>query len=592
MAKKKEEKKEFVPSKYQSEIFDFIQHGEGNVVVEAAAGSGKTYTIIKCLELIKPEDKVLVTAFNKDIVEELKKKINLPNVDVKTLHGLGLRMLNSNFRKKIDQKPNTFKYQSYIYNNINELSEDKYYELDFKKRRQYLDNVIQLVEFGRYYLCTSIKDLEFIEERYGICTYTNEKEVALKVMEWGKSNIDTIDFTDMIWLPNELKLKPMGLIYDWIFVDECQDLQKAERELLLRCRKMSTRMACFGEGIQAINAFMGSDADSFQELRKLPNTISLPLSISYRCAENIVKYANKWNPTMESSGDGRTGKVLFDVSLDAVKDGDMIVCRTNAPLLQIYCKLVLLGKKCFIRGKDIGSNLKKLVESTKEKKLNINLRNKGVFSKLYDKLFDSIDDVMKKYHITFEMALEDMTIEEKLDTIEALYAIATGLQTSDELIERISSVFSDKKSNDGISLSTIHKAKGLEADNVYIACASLFDEMHCKHDWERQQEFNLEYVAYTRAKNTLGFLSEANMNKHFTNGMNIKEIREAVFKLYGRDKRCDVVIPTVDAAIGIMSNATKITRDPVNIKTITATTKTSRQSLKSITNKKVKKKKR
>lgn len=592
MAKKKtEEAKEFVPSKYQSAIFEFIQHGEGNVVVEAAAGSGKSCTIIKCLELIKPEDKVLVTAFNKDIVEELKKKISQANVEVKTLHGLGLKMLNSNFYKSIDPKPNGFKYQSYIYNNIHTLSDGEYDELNYKKRRQYLDNIIQLVEFGRYYLCTSVKDLEFVEERYGICTYSNEKEVTLKVMDWGKNNIDTIDFTDMIWLPNELKLKPIGLIYDWIFVDECQDLQKAERELLLRCRKMSTRMACFGEGIQAINAFMGSDADSFKELRKLPNTISLPLSISYRCAENIVKYANQWNPTMESSGDGRMGQVLFDVPLDNVKDGDMIVCRTNAPLLQIYCKLVLLGKKCFIRGKDIGANLKKLVEGTKEKKLNISLREKGVFSKLYDKLFDSIDDVMKKYHITFDMALEDMTIEEKLDTIEALEAIATGLHTSDELTERISNVFSDKKSG-GISLSTIHKAKGLEADNVYVACPSLFDEVHCKHDWEKQQEFNLEYVAYTRAKNTLGFLSETNINKHFSNGMNIKEVREAVFKLYGRDKRCDVVIPTVGAARDIMSNATSITREPINMKTITANTRTSKQTLKAIGNKKQKRKKR
>ena len=72
MAKKKTAI-EYEPSQYQKAIFDYIQHEKGNLVVEAAAGSGKTYTLVKALSLIPQDKRVLMTAFNKDIVKELTK---------------------------------------------------------------------------------------------------------------------------------------------------------------------------------------------------------------------------------------------------------------------------------------------------------------------------------------------------------------------------------------------------------------------------------------------------------------------------------------------------------------------------------------
>lgn len=104
-------------------------------------------------------------------------------------------------------------------------------------KKAYLDNIKKYVDFGRLYLCQTLKDLDFIEERYDIETIQDEKEIALKIMEWGKDELDAIDYTDMIWLPNKLFLKPYGLLYDYIMVDECQDLNKAERELILKCNK-------------------------------------------------------------------------------------------------------------------------------------------------------------------------------------------------------------------------------------------------------------------------------------------------------------------------------------------------------------------
>ena len=72
--KKNIKKKEYEPSKYQKAIYDFIKNGKGNLVVEAAAGSGKTTTLIKSLDFIDESKNILLVAFNRDIVAELKKE--------------------------------------------------------------------------------------------------------------------------------------------------------------------------------------------------------------------------------------------------------------------------------------------------------------------------------------------------------------------------------------------------------------------------------------------------------------------------------------------------------------------------------------
>jgi ATP-dependent exoDNAse (exonuclease V) beta subunit len=68
------------------------------------------------------------------------------------------------------------------------------------------------------------------------------------------------------------------------------------------------------------------------------------------------------------------------------------------------------------------------------------------------------------------------------------------------------------KKKEGIALSTIHKAKGLEANNVYIACPSLMPSRSATQDWEKEQEHNLMYVAFTRAKNKLVFLDGSELD--------------------------------------------------------------------------------
>ena len=92
------------------------------------------------------------------------------------------------------------------------------------------------------------------------------------------------------------------------------------------------------------------------------------------------------------------------------------------------------------------------------------------------------------------------------DSIHTLSILSERCRTKKELIKHIEQIF--KEESDGVCLSTIHKAKGLENDNVYILCNSSMPSKLAKQEWEIQQERNIQYVAYTRAKQRMGFVSE------------------------------------------------------------------------------------
>lgn len=496
---------EFVPSKYQQGIFDFIQHGNGNAVINALAGSGKTSTIVNAVKLIPSTCNALFIAFNKEIVKELEKKLEgVKNVQVKTLHSLGFLMIRRNLGTNIEI--DEYKYRTFIKKNIKQLSSADFDKMTTKLIQQYTDNVIQLCDLGRYNLAQCEKDLLQVSARHDIPIIDDECDAVLNVLKWGKENTTSIDFTDMVWLPYELTLNPIGLQYDYIFIDECQDLNAAQRELFLRCFRRGTRFIAVGDKKQAIYSFAGADAKSFAKLQSLPNTTTLPLPISYRCPKKVVNLANQFVDTMECREGAPDGEIVHNVSIKDIHDGDMVLCRTKMPLIKLYMRYLRMGVKSYVRGQDIGLNLLRMVDKTEQIMLNVSLQKDGVFARLYDDLFEERNRLMIKRGMDLEDATLSNQIMNKYDSIKALEILAEGLTSARDLHDRIENVFAE--SADGVCLSTIHKAKGLEANNVYILCKTLMPSRLATQDWEKEQEQNLMYVAYTRAKYKLGFVSE------------------------------------------------------------------------------------
>lgn len=499
----------FIPSKYQQDIFDFIQHGNGNSVINALAGSGKTSTIVNAVKLIPSTCNALFIAFNKEIVKELEKKLaGVKNVQVKTLHSLGLLMIRRNLGTNIEI--DEYKYRTFIKKNIKQLSSADFDKMTTKLIQQYTDNVIQLCDLGRYNLAQCEKDLLQVSARHDIPIIDDECNAVLNVMKWGRENTTSIDFTDMVWLPYELTLNPIGLQYDYIFIDECQDLNAVQRELFLRCFRRGTRFIAVGDKKQAIYSFAGADAESFAKLQNLPNTTTLPLPISYRCPKKVVNLANQFVDTMECREGAPDGEIVHNVSIKDIHDGDMVLCRTKMPLIKLYMRYLRMGVKSYVRGQDIGLNLLRMVDKTEQIVLNVSLQKDGVFARLYDDLFEERNRLMIKRGMDLEDATLSNQIMNKYDSIKALEILAEGLTSARDLHDRIENVFAE--SADGVCLSTIHKAKGLEANNVYILCKTLMPSRLATQDWEKEQEQNLMYVAYTRAKYKLGFVSETEIS--------------------------------------------------------------------------------
>lgn len=100
-----------------------------------------------------------------------------------------------------------------------------------------------------------------------------------------------------------------------------------------------------------------------------------------------------------------------------------------------------------------------------------------------------------------------------------------------------------------------------------------------KEPWELQQEANLEYVAYTRAKKKLGFLNEDIFTTYSSNAQQkasiLQNVKDKIFLLHGDKNRCSVVTPSAKAAKHIIANSTKIESKPSNaINISTQNTKT------------------
>lgn len=495
----------FTPSEYQLKFFDFILHGVGNAVIKASAGSGKTKTAVTAMKLIPRKQKCLFIAFNKSIADELSEKLkSYDNVNARTAHSLGFLMVKRNLGSDIEV--DEYKYRTYIKKHINELTSIEGITLTTNQVNEYIESITMLVDYSRFNLAQSVKEINEVAIKYDIPVLFDECEVALKCLEWGKEHTETIDYTDMVWLPVELSLKPLGLQYDWVFIDEAQDLSLMAIQLFLKCFKRGSRFVAIGDSDQCINLFAGANEEAFDFMCNYQNTQVFDLPITYRCAKNVVKLANSFVPTMLPRDNAPDGQVLNNCSTSRLKDGDMVICRSKSPLLKLYIKLLKRGVNCYIKGKDIGLNLIKVLESTKATELNSNLMKDGVFVQLYDGLFNERNKLMKKRGLDYKDATLSNLIMEKYDTINTLLILSEKMKNKDELIEKIKTIF--QEDTKGVCLSTIHKAKGLEADSVYILCHSTMPSKLAHHDWEKLQERNLIYVAYTRAKETLGFISE------------------------------------------------------------------------------------
>ena len=440
---------EFTPSPYQEAIFENILHGSSNMVINAVAGSGKSTTIVNALRLIPSKNRVLFIAFNKDIVETLKNKVGeVPNVNIMTYHSLGYSIVMEALKEKPEL--DEYKYMSYVRSNLSNLGYE-HNSITGSLFSSFLKNIEKLIDYARFNLCQSEREIEEIAEKYGVMLVANECEIVENTLKWGKNSLKTVDYTDMVWLPYELDLKPKKHVYDWIFVDEAQDSSPVQQKLFLKCFRRGARFCAVGDSSQCINAWAGADVDAFKNFLKIPNTKEFPLPISYRCPKSVITMAQKYVPEIQATDDAIMGEIKYDVDPYSPKPGDMVLCRTTYPLVKLYAEYLRINKKSYIRGKDIGENLIETINQFKGLgvvPLNKSLMGEGLFRDLYKHFFKIVENMMEKCGLSEEEAYFSVPAMEFYDTISSLEILSEGINDADELIDKIRTIFNE--GNNGI----------------------------------------------------------------------------------------------------------------------------------------------
>lgn len=485
-------------SKYQVNIFNEVENGTTNLAINAVAGSGKTTTIVECckrLHMSKFDVKFL--AFNKSIVDELKVKIG-DFADVSTLHSFGYFIM-----RKVNPKVKTFngKYTMMI--------RDYVRDMDGQENPNFVAivaNTKKIFDLCRVNLIadTDMQAINDICDEHNIVTFGHEITIVrtlLKDCYTLDSEKPEIDFTDMIVLP--LFYKRFIPKYKVVFIDEAQDLNTAQRELMLAAAK-SGRFVAVGDRNQAINGFAGADCESFDKIASLPNTKELPLSVNYRCGRAMIELAKQIVPAIEAHDGAIDGVVSSanEMTLDTFQPNDMVLCRSAAPLVSICLKLIKAGVTAIVKGKDIAENLIALIEKSKAKTI------KGFTTWAELEKAKLLRDIAKKDGITIEEAKDTGRYVSYCDRIDCILAVGENVSDLEKVKTTLNEIFSDYNIKNAINLSTCHKSKGLESDRVVIILPQKLPLCwKGQKEWQYQQEMNLKYVALTRAKKELLFIN-------------------------------------------------------------------------------------
>jgi len=197
---------------------------------------------------------------------------------------------------------------------------------------------------------------------------------------------------------------------------------------------------------------------------------------------NLVnaKFTNIKFEASPNAREGQIAQINQEEFLEQVQVGDGIIYRTNAPLVEPCFSLIRRGIKATILGRDIGKGLISLVN--KRAQLLAVHNSDNPLGELISQLYIYFDNEREK----LEKANKQARIAALLDQIETIVAISGDCNTIEELKQKIKNTFSDD--SQGIVFSSIHKAKGLEWDTVYILRPDLLPHPMAKEKSDQQKD--------------------------------------------------------------------------------------------------------
>jgi DNA helicase-2/ATP-dependent DNA helicase PcrA len=489
----------FNPSVQQQDVFDWITNGEGSCIVEAVAGAGKTTTLVEAASLM--QGRVFLGVYNKTMQAEIQRKITKKygnyqtRIQVSTIHSAGLSTWGR--RMTTNSTVDSNKVRNIITGVV--------------PNKSFHSIIAKLVSFAKQEVIGVDKDYDDWQVLFDKHNLRDENPGAIRsedIIFFAKQVLNksieqdyqVIDYDDMLFAP--LVHDAAFSQYDWVLIDEAQDTNRARRLVAQKLLKPGGRFIAVGDSRQAIYGFAGASADSLDKLRDMFNCTKLPLTITYRCPKSIVRFAHSWVDHIQAHDTAPEGRVRAidkeDILCQQLTQDDVVICRYVKPLTQLSQKLIQNGIACHIEGRDIGKSLSVLVRRFKVNDLQTLIVN----------VEEHLARETEKLLVHDEQGKIDI-LEDKVETIVVISRtlIQQGKTKVSDLLKFFDGVFSDTgegQTSRGVTLATVHKSKGREWNRVFLLGREKFmPSARATQDWQRQQEFNLIYVAVTRAKQEL-----------------------------------------------------------------------------------------
>jgi superfamily I DNA/RNA helicase len=517
--------------------------------LRAVAGAGKTTTLIQALKLM--DGQVFFGAYNKKIAEEIKlkagqAKVDRPGIYISTMHAAGFRTWMQVYKNsRVDDKKVMQLVDAMVRTQRLKASECQVASLADQYRRladQINDSmtfITKMVSFGKQYLIGITSDLHAdrpwmtlvehfsadeelpggVEELPGGVEELPGGVEVLTALTWVREiyqqSIDrckeVIDFDDMIFAP--LFFNCRFFKYDWVLGDEWQDTNPARLEMACRMLKDNGRFLGVGDERQAIYGFAGAGADSLAKTIERLNCKILPLTVTYRCAQDIVAYAHQWVDHIQAHPSAPKGvvrpakidpavktpdnKVVPWFLQDAPSVDDAVLCRFTKPLIVTAYGMLRAGVAAKVEGRDLGLGLCKLAQRWKISRID----------SLDAKLDEYLANEVRKAQIAKNTKREDEVID-RVATLRIFMDRCREQKLNDipSLVREINSLFADNVTG-AVVLSTGHKAKGREWPRVFWI-------QHTDRpgrgtdDWRTVEESNIKYVITTRAISELVLVPE------------------------------------------------------------------------------------
>lgn len=535
----------------QKRIFQFVELEGGHGIIDAVAGAGKTTTIMECAKFVKDKSTILFCAFNNSIAAEIARKfhkLGLDEVTVKTIHALGRQIIqdNNSSGQPINLEENKYRellkskeIQEQLKPLFEKILKINGLEIDESDDRKNFaaNNLVnkinsRLVEINQKYRATLTKEevteFENLVIHFGIFNdieigKKNFKDEIKEYFECHKILLEAgnllskrtmvIDYTDMLYLPYKWNLQPVRK-YEFLFIDECQDLSKAQFAVAAKYGKKEGRILAVGDPSQSIYGFTGADINSFNRVKEYTQANQLPLTTCFRCPKKVVELAKTIRTDIVGSkeDEGIVHSILFEDVVNSAKPGDLIISRLRAPIVLLVFSFIDKNIKVQIHEDEVREIINEIKNIFKQNELN------QIISSLSYGFDDLKTEVMNRWNWIIQKNSEGITdsternlyvenekkyLEKKLDFLHKKYEQwKNDCDTLNDILKRIKDYIS--ATDNAIKLSTIHRAKGLENKRVYVLN---YDELPFfrlqQKDWERIQEINLKYVAITRALNEL-----------------------------------------------------------------------------------------